>query len=502
VPAAPARSALPVLVATLALAALVAPGPAAARPAPLPCVELPDDRCEAWTSVHDDADGASQFPAAVAVSPDGATVVATASERPAEGSIWDATSIWLLVAMDAATGETTWQARPAGLERYSVIQSVAVAPDGSTVYATGTTRDDFGDPSSVMVTMAFDAATGAERWRAFHDGAPEGLDGGIQVLVTPDRVVSVGFSGNAGDRDYGVVVHDAATGEAVWSTRWDGTGGSDSPFEATLSPDGTLLYVTGWSDGLGEFNVDYGTAAFHLDGPEAGETAWEARYDGVGVRAPDQAYDLAVGPEGTVYVTGLSNDVDGGPPFGVNYEIATVAYDGASGNLRWEHRRTWEGRRFNVGAAVAATEDLLVVAGHSTDMSARDTDMVTLGLDPDTGALRWEDRYATPNHQGEYAADVLLAGDRAYVTGTSGATYGFGQLGVVVGTVSDTATTAFAPDGTRDWTARLNATAVGSDGAEAMTASDQRLFVLSQVTRNVEPGGDFYDVGVAAYDLP
>ena len=480
--------------------------PMASAQAPCPAIPGVDERCEAWTAaVHGGDLGTTtgDFPSDLAVSPDGSAVFVSGSSRD-ESDPFQAASRWTVAAFDPGTGTERWRKRPSDLDRYALTTAITVTSDGRFVVATGTQRASFSAPASRMTTIAFDAVTGAEVWRSVWDGSAL-QDGGMDVVASDDTVYVVGYTRPEGKGyDYAAVAYDAATGEERWSSTWAGIadGRDDNPFAAGLSPDGSLLHVTGWSAGSGEFNNDYGTVTFHTRGEDAGEVAWEARFDGVGSRAPDQANDLAVDADGTVYVTGISDDVPGGPPFSVNYDIATLAYEGATGAQRWVKRHRFGSNTWNVGEAIAVSGNRVVVGGLTYTSSSKDSDPVILALDASSGAVVWSHQETLAQHEGEYGLDVAAAGNTAFLVGVSGKSVGSVIPGTS-GTIASQATYAYdLAGGSRRWLARYNPMPFDNVSGQAVVpaANGLRAFVLSQITRNANPDGNIYDIGVTAYD--
>lgn len=104
-------------------------------------------------------------------------------------------------------------------------------------------------------------------------------------------------------------------------------GGSRS---VTISPNGSVVYVTGYSDGGQTTGYDYLTIAYHA---ATGATLWARRWVGL-VNVPlnntDAADGLALSPGGgTLYVTGNAANTAG------KWNYATVAYNAATGTKLW-----------------------------------------------------------------------------------------------------------------------------------------------------------------------
>src|SRR5438132_9166899 len=106
------------------------------------------------------------------------------------------------------------------------------------------------------------------------------------------------------------------------SDRYNGPGnGADYAYAAAVDGNGNVV-VTGYSYGSGG-NFDYATIAYS----GAGVLLWTNRYNGPanGDDQPQTKSCLAIGPDGSVYVTGTS---DGNYTTGTTYDYATIKYSG------------------------------------------------------------------------------------------------------------------------------------------------------------------------------
>ena len=108
--------------------------------------------------------------------------------------------------------------------------------------------------------------------------------------------------------------------KVLWDSRYDGPASDVDAAEAmAVSPDGTTVFVTGYSRNSST-DSEYATVAIDA---QSGEQLWASRYG-----APDylnSARAIAVSPDSRkVFVTGLARS-----------HYATIAYDAASGREIW-----------------------------------------------------------------------------------------------------------------------------------------------------------------------
>jgi hypothetical protein len=184
------------------------------------------------------------------------------------------------------------------------------------VYVTGgsagrSSRADF-------ATVAYNAATGAQRWAARYNGKDNGGGKGGSVAITSDgRTVIVAGPSSGNMTGYATVAYNAGTGAPEWTRQVLGepVGVFLSTQTLAASPDGTTVYVIGPTP-CGFCDYHYGTVAFAV---ATGAQQWMSSYDGPG-RGDDNASALALSPDGrTLYVTGLSTGV-------TSEDLGTVAY--------------------------------------------------------------------------------------------------------------------------------------------------------------------------------
>ncbi len=471
-------------------------------------LDQPTDRCELWAQVYDDPtiqppNRSDQFVTATATNHD--TVFVTVKNVALDpDDPYAATGSWVVLAYDAATGDQRWRAERA-TRAYDMPLDVAVAPDGSRVYVTGAAYDAFSVAAtdSRVVTVAYDAATGAELWSQEWDNRIDATDNGKVIAVSADgRQVYVGgvTTTPSGDLDYLTLAYDSQRGRPLWTSFYAGPAerGTDAVFDIEAAPDGAHVYVTGWSGGTVEYDADYATLAIRTARGRGGSIAWTARYDGVQANKSDRANALTVAPDGTVLVTGdsYSPTADGG----IRYDVATVRYDGDTGGQLWEARYAGPRRGLDSGVSVAATGTAVAVTAQSvgeTEDSGHDA--ATVAYDLATGEQRWAHREDQPRSS-ELPNSVAVSpdGSTAYMLSAARPVVDYTSLNEIV-------LHAYRmSDGAEMWTSRLDAGAGNAVTAKALAVlPDGRIAIAGQVTWSQSPLGppsqNRYDALTALY---
>src|SRR5262249_26271216 len=150
------------------------------------------------------------------------------------------------VAAPAAPGSQRWVTR-FGTRFLDTAYAVRVSPDGSRVYVAGFTGGSQGNDA--IATVAYDEATGTQVWNALHPGGSGAAANALTVSPDGAAVYVTGSSASpANGTDNTTIAYDAATGSQRWLSDYNGPGnGDDSARAITTSADGTKVYVTGVS---------------------------------------------------------------------------------------------------------------------------------------------------------------------------------------------------------------------------------------------------------------
>jgi DNA-binding beta-propeller fold protein YncE len=355
-------------------------------------------------------------PSDVAVSPDGTRVFVTGgTARETSGS--DATTI----AYTASTGDRLWARRYIGPTNGGAGGSaLTVSSDGSMVFITGSISFGATDDSNYL-TVAYDAATGAKRWVSRYDGPDGGdsnNDFASSIAVSPEgnRVFVTGGSyGGPTGSSYATIAYDATTGTRLWTKRYEFKtfDNVNSARAIAVSPDGETVFVTGLSAGE-DTNWDYATIAYDA---ASGATTWEKRYNGPPRDEQDAANALALSPDGSmVFVTGESQGLAGDYDYAtVAYDAVTGRRQWVT-----RYNEPENGGDYAKSIAVSPDGSSVFVTGGSGDFSAQG-DYATLAYDAGTGAKRWVERYNGPSNEWDRAMSVAVSpdGTKVFVTGAS-----------------------------------------------------------------------------------
>lgn len=334
--------------------------------------------------------------------------------------------------------------------------SVALSPDGSKVFVTGASSANASN-SSDYVTTAYSAVDGDELWAARFNGPEDSSDGASFVAASPDgsKVFVTGYShGGASSYDYATIAYSAASGTQLWVARYNGPANrSDQAHSLAVSPDGFQVFVSGTSYNPDD-STDYETVAYSaLDGTQL----WDARYNPL--NSNDQARSLDVSPDGSkVFVTGVSFGGESANDY------ATVAYSASSGVQLWDARHDGPASYWDAASSLAVSPDSSKVFVTGRSYGAEE-DYGTIAYSTVDGVQLWTARYNGPGHSPVDQADRVAVspdGSKVLVTGLSDPDQGD----------ADYVTVAYsADDGAQIWVARYNGPDNGWDAPYSLAVS-------------------------------
>jgi len=313
------------------------------------------------------------------VAPDGATVFVTGYSADGFTMSGSTNTDYTTLAVDAATGDVRWVARHDGLgQGRDYAFEVGLAGDGDVVVVTGWNAGH-GELSNDAVTLAYDALTGEELWAAAYDGPRGASDATYDLAISPDGahafVAGSSVAEGTGRSAALLIAYDALTGEEEWIARDERPARSREAADVVVSPDGAIVFAAGSQFGRGAYpcyGYDYLTLAHDAS---TGALVWSARYDGPS-GCFDYVWAAAAGAD-AVYVTGLSKAPD------TRQDMTTIAYAAASGAELWVARYDGPAGRWDQGNDIAVGPDgAIFVAGESNGDDDSYRDFVTNRYDP------------------------------------------------------------------------------------------------------------------------
>jgi WD40 repeat protein len=162
-----------------------------------------------WVKRYNGTGKQDDYATALGVSPDGSAVFVTGYSIGTEYTFDYAT-----VAYDASTGAQLWMKRYNGPGNDTDdANAVAVSPDGSTVLVTGASIGSTGDAD--YATVAYDASTGAQLWVERYNGPGKADDYAYALAVSPGGsavFVTGESSGSTGSLDYATLAYGETCG--------------------------------------------------------------------------------------------------------------------------------------------------------------------------------------------------------------------------------------------------------------------------------------------------
>ena len=378
-------------------------------------------------TIYDSAYTDTESVTAMTIGPDGDVYITGVSDRGRWGA-----SDYATLRIDASSGDLVWS----DAVRYQGPASgadvpVAIAVDTDGVYVTG--HSEGADSGDDWATVRYDADTGQQLGVIRYEGP--GADLAVAMGVTEDAVYVMGSTYREGtDGDVVVVKYDKALSVQIWETApYDGGAGvREYPAAMALTSDGSA-FVTATTQG-GETQFDYVTLKYSADGV----LAWNQppRYDGPG-HEDDSPAAIAVDEHGDVYVTGTCAAAYEDGSHGWN-NIATVKYDGATGEVEWEMEFDGPGRHHDAAEAIAVDpRGFVYVAGRSATYyydgwphgDSWQYDATVLKYDSQTGTEVWVGRHVQdpsniPTRKSATFNAIAVARDGdVYAAGVTGSSY-------------------------------------------------------------------------------
>ncbi|HEX5222780.1 MAG TPA: SBBP repeat-containing protein [Verrucomicrobiae bacterium] len=355
----------------------------------------------------------------------------------------------------SSMGTPLWTNRYHG----DVVSALGVDVSGNgNVYVVGNTyRPTSGGRD--FVTLAY-SSSGIPLWTNTYQNRTDGIGSDLATALAVGgngNIYVTGYSSetNSTRTAYATIAY-SSSGVPLWTNRYTGSTSTlvgSGAYAIAVGANGNV-YVTGLSQG--DHFTDYATIAYSSDGA----VLWINRYGG-GV-CPDQAKSIAVDNEtGNVYVTGYSDFlVDGNPDY------VTIGYS-SSGLALWTNRLYSSGRNIPVAMAVGANGDVIVTGSSSNAFSGNDFSTIAYSS---LGVPLWTNRYNGPANAGDAPYGMALdKSGNIFVTGYSAA----------IETGNDYVTLAYSSEGVPLWTNRYNRSLNYLDIAQAVTVDGDGNVVVT-----------------------
>ncbi len=224
-----------------------------------------------WRSTQGFPGSGDEFVRATALSPDGTRwyVVGDAAGRDPRD--------YGVVAWDVRTGGLLW-AKARHFSGYDTPFGVTTSPDGEHVVVAGDFPALHG--GSDLGIVAMDARTGGEAWVSIFSGPGAGYELPTGIAYAPDGhglfVTSYSEGEPATGDDFLTLAIDASTGREDWRARYTGPGGwtDEYPLSLAVEPDGTRVFVAGITRGnflsAADIAFSYTVVAYRSSGPDFG----------------------------------------------------------------------------------------------------------------------------------------------------------------------------------------------------------------------------------------
>ncbi len=368
-----------------------------------------------WEDFYDRDGNKNDYAHAVAVSPDGTRVFAVGQTQTAEGG-----GAFTVRAYNASSGTVLWT-RHYDREgnKYDYAYAVAVSPDGTKVFAAGSTETSAG--GDAFTVRAYNASNGAVLWTQHYNREGNMDDYAHAVAVSPDgtRVFAVGQTQTAeGGGAFTVRAYNASNGTVLWTQHYNREGTLyDRAMAVAVSPDGSRVFAAGFTQ------TTAGGDAFTVRayGASNGTLLWGRHYDREGNKN-DVAEAVAVSPDGSrVFAAGYTQTTAGGDAFTVR------AYGASNGAVLWTQHYDRQGSLGDEAKAVAVSPDgSRVFAAGYTQTTAGGNAFTVRAYDASNGAVLWTQHYDREGnlHDGAMAVAVSPDGSRVFAAGYTKTTAG------------------------------------------------------------------------------
>lgn len=296
------------------------------------------------------------------------------------------------------------------------VQAIAVDA-GSNVYVTGYSGTSFspgvppdpGQPLATGTTVKY-SPTGQRLWVAHHMALTDGL-----ALDGQGGLFVAGYGTEVAEDglDFFTLKLDTTTGAQLWSRRYNTPHSLAGPFEhdaaQAVAVDAAGNPVVTGISTGAGQQSDIATVKY--DGA-TGDELWAARYDGPASQR-DAGLHVKIDGNGSVFVAGTSTGVD------TLTDLITLKYDGASGDELWTARYDGPVHLNEAIAGLEVAADGSVFVAGTAQVTADDFNLVALRYAADDGEPLWESLLGAEDREETAAALSLSPQGALFLTGNT-----------------------------------------------------------------------------------
>lgn len=218
-------------------------------------------------------------------------------------------------------------------------------------------------------------------WTKSYNGSGNGIDAAVKIAFDNNfNVYAAGYilSANSGN-DYAVIKYSNG-GAQVWAKTYNGpANGNDQVNDMAVQPDGSV-YITGRISG-GSSGYDFGTMRI----TSAGNIVWTNIYDGSS-NGNDAGTSIALDNAGALYVAGTSVEGTGGTDFTI------IKYSTLFANQHWVSKYSLSTTDSLSGMLLDNNYNLVVYGHHKRFLNSdRDMSLIkfgsTIGIEPVSNSI-------------------------------------------------------------------------------------------------------------------
>ncbi len=308
-----------------------------------------------------------------------------------------------------SNGSLTW-AKTLGGANFEIVNSLAIAPDGS-LFLTGYTNSFGAGNFDILLAKFYSNASLA--WAQTLGGTTD--DYGYSLTIASDgSLFLTGYTSNFGAGNGDVLLAKLeSNGSLSWAKTLGGTN-ADFGISLMIAPEGSL-FLTGQTNSFGAGLYDVLLAKFEQNG----SLSWVKTLGGINT---DISNSLTIAPDGSLFLTG------GTYSFGLGNEDVFLAKFEQNGSLIWA--KTLGGTAVERGNSLTiAPDDSLLLTGYTSSFGAGNFDML-LAKFYSNDSLAWVKALGGANADYGYSLTIAQEGS-LFLTGLT-SSFGAGSNDVLL----------------------------------------------------------------------